>query len=170
MKIIAVYESTRNSEGHTGKGILVWPDSVMIRSRKPLFLPDDGVYYIHEGIGARIDAVGKSIHKKFARRYYDEICAIAYILPESVSDCLIQKADPVACDIAADYTLICGDYIPALETETEINEAISIASCRNTLKTGDIVAIIFRERRKAERDSVLKISLRGNTLIENKLK
>lgn len=169
MKILAAYEST-TVEGPAGRKVLVWPDSVMIRSRKPLFLPDDGDYYIHKGLCVRIDAVGKTIAGRFAGRYYNEMAPMAFVLPAAVSDALAEGTDPAACDIVADYTLICGDFIPKSGELTEIDDAIATASRRNTLKTGDIVATLSPKREKAERETVIKISLEGKTLIENKLK
>lgn len=171
MKIIAVYDSI-GPDGTTKNKILVWPDSVMIKSRKPLFLPDDGEYYLHRGLCARIDAVGKSIKSKFAQRYYKEVAPMVYVLPASVSDLLVQKKDPNACDIVADYSLICGDFINAEEADCReaIDHVIPTASERNTLKTGDIVATIDLEREPAKSDTTIKISLAGKTLLENKIK
>lgn len=186
MKIIAVYDSLRPS-GKKEKEILVWPDSAMIRSRKPLFL-EEGRQYVHIGIAARIDAVGKSIRPKFAGRYYSELAPMAFILTEKVSDLLENGMDPAACDIVADYTLICGDFVTPERLENievsrsggevdtrifrkeTIDEAIAVASVRNTLKTGDIVAVIGLGRFQAQSDMILKISSDKNTLLENKLK
>lgn len=169
MKILAAYESNIGA-GPAGTKVVVWPDSVMIRSRKPLFLPDDGDYFLHRGLCVRIDAVGKSIAGRFAGRYYNEMAPMAFVLPAAVSDLLAEGNDPAACDIVADYSLICGDFIPKGGDLAAIDAAIVEASRRNTLKTGDIVAILPPEREKAERDTVVKISLEGKTLLENKLK
>lgn len=192
MKIIAVYGSERVQAD--AMKIMVWPDSVMIRSGKPLFLPESGEYGIKWGIGVRIDAVGKSIRPKFADRYYSEIAPLAFILPLKVINCLEDGGDPLASDIVADYTIICGDFIqPFAESfPVEIREegitlqshhveirdlsailasAVSAASRQNTLKTGDIVGILLPGSFNAEYDSILKINFDGESpLLVNKLK
>lgn len=192
MKIIAVYGQDRVQAD--AMKIMVWPDSVMIRSGKPLFLPEYGEYGVKGGIGVKINAVGKSIRPKFAGRYYSEITPMAFILPQNVIDCLEEGGDPLACDIVADYSIICGDYIqPFAESflieireegirhyqhNVEIRDlsnliasAIATASRQNTLKTGDIVGIVLPGSLKAEYDSILKMTFGQEfSLLVNKLK
>ena len=108
MKIVIAYEANETTS-QTGMNILVWPDSAMIRSGKPLFIPD-GEMYLLPGFVARINSVGKSIRYKFAQRYYDEIAPAAFILPRSAATRIEDRQDPTANDIAADYSIICGDF------------------------------------------------------------
>ena len=196
MKIIAAYESNRGRDG-SGYNILVWPDSAMILSRKPLFLPEEEDS-IHVGIAAKIKAVGKSVKPKFAHRYYDAIAPAAFIFSSSVSSKLNRKEDPEATDIVADFSVICGDFTDAeglnedltlslsiktlsgderLSENLEVNnwenllaEAIARATERNTIKTGDTVAVLLPGSFPAGRDSLLSIGINGVALIENKLK
>ena len=89
---------------------LVWPDSAMIRSGKPLFLPDDKMR-LHIGLVAKINAVGKTIRLKFAGRYFNETAPAAFFLTEEVSRQIANMEDPPACHIVSDYSVICGDFI-----------------------------------------------------------
>lgn len=108
MKIVIAYEANETAS-QTGMNILVWPDSAMIRSGKPLFIPDSEMYLL-PGFVARIKSVGKSIRYKFAQRYYDEITPAAFILPRSAATRIEDRQDPTANEIAADYSIICGDF------------------------------------------------------------
>ena len=100
MKLMAVYDSA-NAEGEHTRRTMVWPDSALVRTGKPVFIPE-GNYYIHAGLGARIDAVGKTVAPKFAGRYYKEIFPVIFLLPEEASKTLAEGRDPKACDIVAD--------------------------------------------------------------------
>lgn len=198
MKLIAAYTS---NSGDSGLKCLVWPDSAIIRSGKPVFLPEDTSVHIHLGIGALIKSVGKSIEPKFALRYYDNVAPMAFLLPEGVSDKLAQCSDPLASDIVADYSIVEGNsfetidlaqdimikatvkslrnpeepehekYFVQKDWKTRLGEAISAASRRNTLKTGDIVAILGRDRIDAEFDTLIRVApTSGSILIETKIK
>ena len=202
MKIIGAYES--ESEGKTIFKTMVWPDSVMVRSGKPVFIPDGYPCRLRFGICARIDAVGKSIAPRFAGRYYAEVAPMAFLMPDSVSETLEKRRDPLACDITADYSVICGDFCPAAELpsrvvmtasvslrdfsmpdgvvieenrtfdiddiKTTTDNTISIASVRNTLKTGDIVCTMLPGSLEPHFDGILKIYFDRKTLLVNKLK
>lgn len=198
MKIIAAYKSSGREE--PGRlNTMIWPDSAMIRSGKPLFVRDDTTCRIIPGIAAAVKSVGKTIRPKFASRYYDEVAPICFILPLNVAREIEKESDPKACNIVADYSIICGDFIPketldenlelslsssTLSGESLINEtlyfpnweatladAISAASRLNTLKTGDILATIAPLSIEARRDTLLRATFGDAApLIENKIK
>lgn len=186
MKLIAVKELDFS---------MVWPDSAIIRSGKPVFLPEESDCFIHCGFGARISAVGKSIRPKFAPRYYTELFPVAYVLGRTASDALQKGECPLAKDIVTDYSVITGEPVEMIGQNTAeasltslatreltdrlnisanfsvINNLIAIASERNTLKTGDIVASISSERMAARRDTLLRLMIEPEKYsIENKLK
>ena len=203
MKIIASYLSNHSADS-TGLNVLVWPDSAMIRSGKPVFLPDDAFYCILLGLGAKIKSVGKSIGRMFASRYYDEVMPVVFILNEDATQKILKREDPSGGEIVADYSVICGNTtilgdprdimgtrieviinpLPGAEPDTEsvnetfgfanvkeaINEAIVEASIKNTLKTGDIVAYLLPRAYNADPETVLRVKMDNETLIENKLK
>lgn len=194
MKILATFKTQAS-----GLASLAWPDSAMIRSGKPLFIPEESPrYFAHIGFGARIDAVGKSVAERFAPRYYNEIAPFAFILTEEISDAITEGESPKAAGFVYDYALICGNFVPVEgmkqdltlsasvsfpgETGTEeesvvcdwrreLAETISEASKFNTLKTGDMAVRILPLRLEAKCDNILKINFGDNfTLLENKLK
>ena len=197
MKIVAVYG--KQPEGPQGSDrILVWPDSVLVNTGKPVFLPDSPRYLIL-GIGVKIDAVGKSISPRFAKRYYNDFFPMVFFLREDVAAQIMKTEDPYAKDLVEDYSIIQGKIWESMENpessvlnitftslkssevsaetviandiEGTIHHAISVASKRNTLKTGDIVACFLKLSVKANPEHLLKITSEdGETLIENKLK
>ena len=111
MKIILGYKSIKD-EGLTLK-TMVWPDSSMVLSRKPVFMRDDESSHLVLGFGVRITGVGKSIRKKFARKYYSEIAPLVLIGDSSLADKIKQNIDPLACDIVSDFSIISGDSMSA---------------------------------------------------------
>lgn len=197
MKFIAVYPS--ESRDQAGMKILVWPDSAMVRTGRPVFVADEGSSRVLVGVAAKITAVGKSIEPRFASRYYEEVAPMAFIVKEEVAERLDKGIDPAACDIVADCSVVCGDTVsPDLggvkemnvicrsllhggETETKrgyptegldrrLADAIATASRANTLKTGDYVAFLLPGHFPAEPDSVVRMTLDDRILLENKLK
>lgn len=198
MKLIAVY-GQNNKENRDNLFTPVWPDSALIRTGKPIFLPDDCNYFVHVALGARIDAVGKSISRKFARKYYEDFLPVCLILNEETSEAFAGQTEAGASGLVADYSVIIGEgaELPEnskveeielslsslygdnninLRIKTEniqdlVDTAISRASGRNTLKTGDYVCALLPGRLPATRDMLLRVSIgSGRPLIESKLK
>lgn len=197
MKLMAVYES-KGLSGNTTPKVMVWPDSSIIGTRKPVFVPDDTEYNIHICLAARIDAVGKTVRKKFAHRYYKDVMPVGILLTKEASDKVASLEDPLACETVADYTIIVGQPVKKeengdyqleisrkhLDTESGeeildiitftkecLEEAIEKSSIKNTLKTGDIIATLSSFRFPALRETLLKVTTnRSNISIENKLK
>lgn len=123
MKVIVAYKSGNCQDG-TGLNIMVWPDSAMIKSGKPLFIPRRDMMF-HPGLVAKIKSVGKSIKDKFASRYYDEIAPAAFFFSGKVSAAITKKEDPLACDIISDYSIICGDFMPS-EAEDSLESPLKL--------------------------------------------
>lgn len=197
MKIIAVYGNLKH-EAEPGNRILVWPDSVMINTGKPLFLPDDS-HRLIPGIGVKIDAVGKSIKPRFAERYYNEVFPLVFVLPSKICDTLLNDEDPYATELVEDYSIIHGHNfenrngsdtikleisLAELKGEgrssltlsvdnvpSQINQAIASASIKNTLKTGDIAAFFLPEAIPVKPETLLTVgTAEQDKLIETKFK
>lgn len=122
MKIIVIYDTDKN-QAKTGMNILVWPDSALIRSGKPVFLPDDNLKF-HLGFVAKMDGVGKTIKSRFAGKYYRSIAPALFFMPSRASERLNNKMHPYACDIVADFVVVCGDFIDKSELQTDSNDTV----------------------------------------------
>lgn len=199
MKIILSYFSDKGC-ADTGQNILVWPDSSLIHTGKPLFLADDEPYCALPGLIARITSVGKTVSRKFASRYYKEVAPCMIFVTEKVAGQIINHEDPAACDIAADYSIVCGKFKECMapssqdtmievvlspltpenvefkETfrmngfDTCMEDAIVTASKKNTIKTGDFVGTLLPKRYTADPDTLLRVKIGDEVLIETKLK
>lgn len=168
MKIIAVYKEDKDSD--ISRPIMVWPDSSLVRSGKPVFLPSfESGCEILIGMGIKIDRLGKSIRKEFSSRYFNEVTSVALILSQDNARNL-QENKNLTTDFVADYTVVCGDFVSkesikddsrwemkvsrsatgdefkvvcdCSEFINDIPASIENASMRNTLKTGDIVVVV----------------------------
>lgn len=197
MKLMASYTS-RGTEGQPDSlKMMVWPDSAIIKTGKPLFLSDEFNVRVHPGIGVKITGVGKSIASRFARKYYDEVFPLAFILPEKISGQLERGENPIACEYVADFSVITGNPVSSekslsqhkfeislrslmesnISVENDFNSDIQIidqsieeASRHNTLKTGDIVGFISPSGFDASANTLLSVKFDDDILIENKLK
>lgn len=155
MKLTAIFSPT-------AADAVVWPDSVMVRSGKPVFLPSEETpYYIHRTLGVRISRIGKSVEERFACRYYDSLLPAAIILPGDASDAIEEGKSPLAADTMFDGCIVIGDAVPVTEGKrAEIDRCISVASDKMMLKIGDIVFMLMPGARvKAQIDSRYEYSL-----------
>ena len=203
MKIIAAYSSS-SPQNQSGLNTLVWPDSAVVKSGKPIFLPEDEKMDISFGIGAKIHSVGKSIKEKFSYRYFDEIMPMVFFFKQNIAADISYGHTPSECDFVRDYSVIFGDCISVeyfkesnnknlnvtfsplnsrLSTSNkesatveldnildDLYASVSFTSINNTLKTGDIVAYLFRDILPVFPETLIKAEFNGKNLIENKLK
>ena len=150
------------------KCMSVLPDSTLLYSERPFFVPDfDPCFTARLSVALRINRLGKNIDPKFAPRYYCEWTAAISIRANGMLQSLRSHGLPWDSAIAFDRSLIAGNFmqvtdsdasgdpvIPDLllkldgevkavwshaEMTTSINESIAYASSENTIKTGDLV-------------------------------
>lgn len=199
MKIMAIYDKMTD-QGNLVKSMLVWPDSALIRSGKPVFIPDyKSGWEVLIGMGVKIDRLGKSITKSFSSRYYNEVTPIAFLLSKRNTDAITLNIRGIVNEYVADYTVICGNFInketlpsPSIwkmeittkkvldrkvlewvcsDFEREMSSAIEYASRCNTLKTGDLIAVFIPKlSAPAERDTRLEVRLEDQNLLQFKMK
>lgn len=150
MKIIADINPILKSSGphKPGSGVLVWPDSVMVRSGKPVFIPsEDEEFNIFEGFCVKINRLGKSIDPRFANQYFAEAAPIAFIANADTTASLLNGVCPDADKIMFDSCLIVGDFTPLPEELTdEAADAIVNSSRYLTLKIGDLIVHFSKEK------------------------
>lgn len=198
MKIMAIYETSETEDKRLA--MLVWPDSAIVRSGKPVFTPEfESGCAVVIGLGIKIDRLGKSITKDFSSRYYNEAAPIALVLSKRNLDAIRRKATDIQPDYVADYSVVCGNFIATQRLDGPVNvsmevtslsgdacmqagwdcgdiaeemsEIIVFASRRNTLKTGDIVVKIIPDLGfDALRNGRLDVSVDGKSLLNIKMK
>lgn len=148
-----------------GSGAPSWyeiPDSALLRSGNPFFIPDfDTQFRALPSIAFRVGRLGKCIAPRFASRYLQEFAAGAAIVASSRLAQAREAGEPW-CDATAfdrccwlgnlqpfctlsQYDTIrfsCGDnsinYRPA-ELTISAEECVEMLSRNNTLKMGDII-------------------------------
>jgi 2-keto-4-pentenoate hydratase/2-oxohepta-3-ene-1,7-dioic acid hydratase in catechol pathway len=103
MKIICVDKS---------QNIHLKPDTALLRNNRPFFIPDFSTdIRCHAEIVVRIDRLGKNIHRRFARRYYNEITVGLNIFAADMLRDLCQKGLPWENACAFDNSAVVGDFI-----------------------------------------------------------
>jgi acylpyruvate hydrolase len=171
MKIICIGLNYRNHAREMGwklptePVVFLKPDSALLKNNKPFFLPDfsENIHYEVEVV-IKISKLGKSISRKFAPRYFDEVTlgidvtardiqsrqsAAGY--PWELSKCF-DGAAPVGTFIPVKTIRDMGDLNFRLDINDKvvqnsntsdmifnINEIIEYVSRFFTLKTGDLI-------------------------------
>ncbi|MBO5455038.1 MAG: hypothetical protein J6A20_00815 [Muribaculaceae bacterium] len=135
--------------------IEIHPDSTVVMSGRPLFLPEDGKEMIAEGhIAVRISRLGKNISAKFASRYYDAVTVMLRVIPAdgvpegmegvySAMDASSVMGVWHECElIAAPFKVTldgkCFDFAPLSK---DIDALIHDISRYITLKIGDVLML-----------------------------
>lgn len=167
MKIFAVIHNYGEPDAgsHMGEGEAMWydmPDSTMLRSGNPFFVPDfDTEFIAFPSICFRICRLGKSIASRFAYRYIDAWTISVAVAATGVLRQLREAGMPWTKAIAFDRSFMIGNLQPI---DTFINYAkfsvsldneemeydpgklrqqpgniIELISADNTLKTGDLL-------------------------------
>lgn len=156
MKAIALVSSN---------ALLDIPDSCMIRSGKPFFIPEfDTEFNAYPALAVRIERLGKCVASRFADRYYTHIHVAVSMRAENILSSLRENGLPWSEAVVFDRSLIlsdpvekgeilgkeptvtvdCGEVNLTLSTadlENRIAEAIAYVSRNNTIRTGDIIIL-----------------------------
>lgn len=164
---ITVIEGNYGPQGREA-AYSVLPDSTLLRSQRPFFIPDfDTEFLAFVSPAVRIEKLGKCVARRFARRYFTEYTAAINIRPANLPARLKSRGLPDGAALVFDKALICGDFLPydspadgaeltfpditvkvdgetaAVWTASMANgdaaAAVELASVNNTLKTGDLI-------------------------------
>ena len=145
-------------------GWYVMPDSCIMRTGNPLFLPPSPAkWHARLSMAVRIGRLGKGISEKFAPRYYSEMTLAVILSDDDKAARLMRAGLPPAAAYIFDRACILGDFINQEEFDYNndfilsdgkdsikwnlknikhsLNETISHFSNENTLKIGDIFVV-----------------------------
>ncbi|MBV5314507.1 MAG: fumarylacetoacetate hydrolase family protein [Prolixibacteraceae bacterium] len=151
MKIICVgrnyvaHAKELNNEIPTEPVLFMKPDSALLRNNDPFYIPEwsNDLHYECEII-VRINRLGKSIEKKFAHRYYDEIGLGIDFTARDVQNKLKDKGLPWEISKAFDHSaVICSEFvsIDALPDRNSIH--FRLDKNGHTVQEGDSSLMIF---------------------------
>lgn len=166
MKIFGVinnYDSTGTRTPDRQPDYFLIPDSALLRSGKPFFIPGgDDLFKACPSIVIKIDRLGKGIAPKFASRYYNEVALGIVIYASRRLQELKEQGKPLTPALAFDYNAPVSDFRSketlgdnfrfslslsgSEEKEWEmkhlispVDEIVSQISRYNTLRTGDLI-------------------------------
>lgn len=162
MKIFNILPDSQS--GDNGITWFFMPDSTVIRSGNPFFIPDfDDRFEIYPALAIKVSRLGKSVAERFAYRYYNEITLAATVRATHLLDKLSNAGLPWTQAVNFDKSCFLGDFITTDELKESndmifrlgneemkftltnarrwIAEAIVAISADNIIKMGDIVLI-----------------------------
>lgn len=109
MKIFAYLESRQ---------FVVWPDSCMLVSNRPLYIPDfESEFYALPMLALKVSKLGKCVAEKFSGRYVREYSMGLLIFPESVLEKIKVGAKINDGELCFDNAVVAGDW-QKIEGET----------------------------------------------------
>lgn len=162
MKIMALTGVPRSGTDLPGWFIL--PDSSILRSGNPFFIPDfDNDFRGYPTVIIKLDRLGKSIAPRFAHRYFDEATLGVMVRGEETLGRLRAKGEPWTEAVVFDRCCLTGDFLSMEEIKDAasfiftfgecefkfscqpdklfVGEIIASLSKNNTIKTGDMLLI-----------------------------
>lgn len=109
MKIFAYLESEQ---------FTVWPDSCMLISNRPLYIPDfESAFYALPMLALKVSKLGKCVAERFSGRYMREYSMGLLILPESALQKIRDGRMIDAGELCFDNAVVAGDW-QKIEGET----------------------------------------------------
>ena len=113
MKLIARIDSSPSATGGTDAAgaFLAWPDSCMLISHRPLYIPESNEGFMAvPALAFRIKHLGKGITPKFALRYIGDYSAALILMPASALRRLRLDGMPLPGELCFDNALVVGQW------------------------------------------------------------
>lgn len=162
MKTIVIFPY-EDLAGDISQAMLSLPDSSLVRSPNPFFIPEfDTRFTATPFMACRISKLGKSVSERFAQRYYSEVTPAFCFVARNMLDRLHARGLPWTEATGFDRSLVIGDFInfstvsaadiqleiPGQQPETleiprreDFDKAIERVSDTNMIKTGDLILL-----------------------------
>lgn len=161
MKIIIIFPY-KDSAGVSAPTLLSLPDSSLLRSPNPFFIPEfDTRFTARPFMACRISKLGKSVNAKFARRYWSEVAPAFCITAENLLYTLHSQGLPWTEATGFDRSMIIGDFVDfqsftadlqlerpgegptalKMPSADDFNRAIERVAATNMIKTGDLILL-----------------------------
>ncbi|NDV46642.1 FAA hydrolase family protein [Paludibacter sp. 221] len=150
MKIIAIgqnyaeHNKELNSTNPTEPVVFMKPDSALLKSNKPFFIPDftQELHYETELI-VKINRLGKNIAPRFAHRYYSEIGLGIDFTARDLQRKLRAEGKPWEVCKAFDGSAVVGDFLPADKFPDIQNLQFYLDINGKTVQQGNTADMIF---------------------------
>ena len=188
MKIIVARNNVGAPTNDATLSCYLMPDSAIVRSGKPLFVPDwASQFRAQPSIVVRVGRLGKTIARRFAHRYYDAVTAGMIVTPEGDAGGLEHAFDGAAVvgdwvampqgDELTDVCLTAGIDDRTLwnltmsDLHCPVDRVIEQVSEKCTLKMGDLIFLC--EAAPAvplELNTTLRGTIDGNDVLRVKVK
>ena len=124
--------------------IFMKPDSAILQSGKPFFIPDFTTNVHHElEIVVRINKVGKHIQKKFASKYYNEITVGLDFTARDLQAKMKEKGLPWEKAKAFDGSAPIGRFVPVSNFADIQNISFSLEKNGEIVQQGNTSDMIF---------------------------
>ncbi len=139
-------------------GWYVMPDSCILRTGNPVFLPSPPVrWHARLSAAVKISRLGKSISAKFAPRYYSEMTLAVVLSDDALAARLAAAGLPTAPAYIFDRACILGDFAD-LES-LDINDTFTLTDGENaiTWKVDELRRTIDQNISLISKDNILKI-------------
>lgn len=150
MKIFAIgqnyveHNKELNSKHPTEPVVFMKPDTAVLRSNKPFYIPDfsDEIHYETELI-VKISRIGKNIAPRFAHRYYSEIGLGVDFTARDLQRRLKDEGRPWEISKAFDNSAVIGDFIPVIDIKNVQDIHFSMKLNGVTVQNGHSADMIF---------------------------
>lgn len=124
--------------------IFMKPDSAILQKKQPFFIPQftNNVHYEAEVI-VRINRLGKSIHAKFAHKYYDQISLGIDFTARDLQEKLKEKGLPWERAKAFDGSAVLGTWLDKGEYDLN-NLGFTLSKNGETVQDGNTQNMLWK--------------------------
>ena len=137
-------EEMQNSFQNTDPIVFMKPDTALLKSGNPFFLPDfsNEIHYETEVV-IRINRLGKNIAERFAHRYYEEITVGIDFTARDIQKKMKENGLPWELAKSFDNSAVLGTFIQKSEMADLQNLRFSLDINGKTVQTGNTCDMIF---------------------------
>lgn len=169
------------------------PDSSLANAGKPFFIPDfSECFEAIPSMAVRISRLGKSVASKFSCRYYSEFAPAIHFRAKDLLRTLKDLRLPQDKAWSFDRSLILADFMTFQDMDEveismrkngndaasfstarmalTIDETLSLASCANTIKMGDLLVPALPTGSEIAIGDLLELVVDGKTTLSVQIK
>lgn len=158
MKIFNILPGEETSDFSADSLWFIMPDSTIVRSGNPFFVPDfDDKFEALPMLAVKISRLGKGVASRFAPRYYNEMTVAVTMRASNLLSSLRNAGMPWDKAVIFDKSCFLGDFLKTEDFLTAENITFKFGKDEVTYTLSDLIQRINDTIMHVSRDNIIKM-------------
>lgn len=158
MKIFNILPGEETSDFSADSLWFIMPDSTIVRSGNPFFVPDfDDKFEALPMLAVKISRLGKGVASRFAPRYYNEMTTAVTMRASNLLSSLRNAGMPWDKAVIFDKSCFLGDFLKTEDFLTAENITFKFGKDEVTYTLSDLIQRINDTIMHVSRDNIIKM-------------